>query len=107
MILCTREQRRVDQMIVKGELCSRRLVVSDLRREVVPDVALTKVVRHQQWHIIAHHELNTVAQTRALGEVDEILQREGERDMRVHFDAHAGLVFVVRVIGLTAFAFLR
>jgi hypothetical protein len=41
---------------------------------------------HQQWYIITHHKLYIIRQRRALGEVDEVLERESERYMLVHLD---------------------
>ena len=44
---------------------------------------------YEQWDVVAHHQLDDVRKRRALGEIDEVLQAEGEIDVLVHFDANA------------------
>lgn len=50
---------------------------------------------HQQRHVIAHHELHDVRQRRALRKVDEVLERERERDVLVHLNGDAAVGFAV------------
>jgi hypothetical protein len=44
---------------------------------------------YEKRDIVAHHELDFVRQSGALGKVDEIFQRKGERHMLVHLDDDA------------------
>ncbi len=66
------------------------------------------MITYEQRHLVAHHELHRVAQRRALREVDEVLERERERDVQVHLDAHAArpafVVVVLRLLRALRFA---
>lgn len=63
-----------------------------------------KKITHQQWHVVAHHQLHDGAQARALREVDEVLQTEREADMLVQLDAHSVAVRGCGVVVVTRFA---
>lgn len=45
---------------------------------------LSKLVRHQQRHVVAHHQLHLVGQARALAGIDRVFHGEGGRDVLVH-----------------------
>ena len=42
-------------------------------------------------HVGAHHQLNLSGKTRALGEINEMLQAEGQSDCLIHIDPHPSL----------------
>lgn len=57
-----------------------------------------KSATHEEGHVVAHHELHDIRQRAALGKVDEVLQAEGEVDVRVQLDPHALRQLVVLVL---------
>lgn len=100
--------KTIDQNTIQRLFLSSHLIIPDLGRQVIPDMPLIKLIRHEQRHIVAHHQLHLVRQARRLAEVDEVLEREGERDVLVHLDEDArDVVRVGRVfLRLGGFGFL-
>lgn len=54
--------------------------ISYLRSKVESQVATTKAVLDQQWHLLRQVELHFRGQVGCLGEVDEVFEGEGKGD---------------------------
>jgi hypothetical protein len=69
-----------------------------LRCQVESQVAAPRQgVFHQQWHLLRQAKLDFAGETASFAEVDEIFQREGERDWLGQVDSHV-LIWLVNVL---------
>ena len=73
----------------------------------IPVIQKTKDETHEERDVVRHHELDLLRQARALGEVDEVLERERERDRLVHLDPDAVEVIVIVVVRVFLLRLLR
>ena len=73
----------------------------------IPITQEKKDETHEERDVVGHHELDLLRQARALGEVDEVLERERERHRLVHLDPDTVEVVVIVIVRVFLLRLLR